>query len=1034
MADLRILLAPAAAGKTSAVREALTQQRGWRLVLTPNGQPLAAAEDGHTITTTTFYSLARLILRRAGRPIPRQAPIITRLRLLRRVVRDLRDAGRLPAFAQVATKPGFVAALATFCLDLGQSLVQPADLAAVADLATDQELAQIVAAYHTALSAHGLVDLPGLLQQAVAALVADPLLLGNLRLLALDGFDQFTPLQLRLLALLADRAGQTLITLTGEPRMRPAHGRYQRTLAELQATLPHAQLQTIAYQSAHDQLAAPLRLIERHLFELDPPSQPIPSQGVVQLIEAPDREREVRAVLRRVHLLLQQGADPAHIGLLLREPQPYLTLIDQVAREYQIPLRIEAGLALADAPVVLAFLALLRLPLNGYPRRDLLDLLRGPLGAHTTLNPDLLDALARSLVLGNEWNGWQALLEMAIARAAQGSIAHHAVLHEAGVPFDTPILQHHLAAFNQLVAELTPPEQASAATYAVWARTQAERLGSAVWGPRGEAARERLVELLAALTRADLVDGRPLSYAEFLADLNGVIGASHYQDPILYDPNDPTSPGAAGVAVLGVLAARGRSFAHGFLLGMSEGEFPRPLPEPAIYARAGRRRLQAKGVLLSAPDPADERTLFYVAATRARTTLTLSRTRLDAAGNALPRSPYLHEILNLLPDIPVATIAAGSAPRWDQATSGHELALALAAEAGFGQATDPRATIAADAYAPWAQALRAGVIEQIREDADRAHGPFEGLISASPTAAQVAALLGPDHRWSATEINDYQICGFRFAAAHLLRLRAAEESEPDLALDPAQRGVIEHAILAEAGKRWRMAGITLGPETQATALALLNEAANQILEQIPERLQIQPPPLWAWEREAIRRRIVVAITQISSSQDTWATLRPIALEQRFGGPFGLPPVQIETTNGPVLLQGQIDRIDQAPDQSLAVIDYKAGGVQTIKDSLQGDDVQLAIYSMAAEQIVVPGASVARATFVSIGKRQRIGTIEGPQVQQALASAQSRIGEVVAAARAGDFRVRPRKCPSYCTFDSICRKNLAKDPRSDGAAS
>src|SRR5207247_1535251 len=93
-----------------------------------------------------------------------------------------------------------------------------------------------------------------------------PRLLDEYELLVADGFDQFAPLQLALLAALAHHIPRTVITLTLEQRDRPAHRRFARTYADL-----HAALDVRETWLAPDpgRSAAPLRHLESHLFDLD---------------------------------------------------------------------------------------------------------------------------------------------------------------------------------------------------------------------------------------------------------------------------------------------------------------------------------------------------------------------------------------------------------------------------------------------------------------------------------------------------------------------------------------------------------------------------------------------------------------------------------------------------------------------------------------------------------------------------------------------------------------------------------------------
>jgi ATP-dependent helicase/DNAse subunit B len=128
-----------------------------------------------------------------------------------------------------------------------------------------------------------------------------------------------------------------------------------------------------------------------------------------------------------------------------------------------------------------------------------------------------------------------------------------------------------------------------------------------------------------------------------------------------------------------------------------------------------------------------------------------------------------------------------------------------------------------------------------------------------------------------------------------------------------------------------------------------------------------------------------------------------------------------------LVQGRIDRVDQRADGALAVVDYKSGSAgRPAKDALEGRDLQLAVYVLAVEQVLAVGQQVERAAFFQIGSGRRGAELKGQQLREALQAAQERIAETIAAVRVADFRVRPRdKCPDFCEFEAICRRNLEK---------
>lgn len=100
------------------------------------------------------------------------------------------------------------------------------------------ELAQIYAAYQARLQEQGWADRAGLAWLAVEALEQRaPEVACDWPLLAVDGFDNFTSVQVALLQTLAPRVQELVITLAGETDGRPrplVHRRFSETRARLE--------------------------------------------------------------------------------------------------------------------------------------------------------------------------------------------------------------------------------------------------------------------------------------------------------------------------------------------------------------------------------------------------------------------------------------------------------------------------------------------------------------------------------------------------------------------------------------------------------------------------------------------------------------------------------------------------------------------------------------------------------------------------------------------------------------------------------
>ncbi|HUF37966.1 MAG TPA: hypothetical protein VMN57_05540, partial [Anaerolineales bacterium] len=305
--------------------------------------------DALGVRLYTFYDLAAAVLDAGGFPVHRLEDIALR-RLLRRVLDDLAAAGSLAVFAPLREKPGFLGAVLDWLREMESQGITPEDgavhaaavhaAAAHADEEIARALAEIYTQYETELRDRAAADADGSLRLAAGALESDPAVFRMPGRLAVLGFDQFNPLQRRLLRALASRCDDVAVYLAWDPD-RPetslAHARAAETRRTLLADLPL--VEEIVPRS--DEADPTLARLHRDLFENRDQGPPPDAGGSLRLVEAPSREVEVRFVLREVKKLLLAGEDPAEIAVLAPEPAVYHPIVRAVAGEYGLPIALD---------------------------------------------------------------------------------------------------------------------------------------------------------------------------------------------------------------------------------------------------------------------------------------------------------------------------------------------------------------------------------------------------------------------------------------------------------------------------------------------------------------------------------------------------------------------------------------------------------------------------------------------------------------------------------------------------------------------
>jgi len=1081
----RLFLAPAGAGKTSFCLDrvrALSRERPlapiW--VCLPNREQveafrrrLAAAGGALGVQVGTFYNLyqetllAASLLGSPGRPLLELDDPLQH-RLLRSVIDRAAAEGTLQHYLPLQEKPGFVGALRGLIMELKQARVEPGALqAAVAGCGPRlEELAALYALYQRRLWQEHWMDPEGLGWLATQALAHSPRLLAGWAFVAVDGFDQLNGNQVAFLGRLSAQVGELWITLTGDPgsaRVRLAQRRFDPPRRRLE--------QALGVQA--EPLPRPLRAqalahLEAHLFE---PSAPVLApEGAVSGLEAPNRASEVRAALRQVKAwLVREGLPPHEVAVLARDPDAYAPFLVETAQEFGLPLCLQIQAPLGGNPAVAVILQLLSLlrrdrasasVVDGrLPVRPLLEVLRSPYldwqacpaeDEPLGLSPEDVDLLEAAARAGRVVAGLDQWREALAARAAGTPASEGEDGEAAGDEPDSETWGRLRARFERLVRLLTPPAEGSMADFTRFVEgligedpgddgelrseahaglrvPQCVRLGPSLLRERDLNALRALKEALRGLVYAEqllgpgeaaaegALHGLP-SFERFLDELTGVVAASRY---------DLGAGHAKGVWVSSVHEARGLSFRAVVLLGLSEGEFPRPPAVDPLLRPTDRQWLARRGLPIEPLPTGEEFTLFYEAVTRARERLLLCRPYLGDDGQPWDPSPFWDEALRLLG----RQAAKDKRPAWCvRVTSAEALPVEWAASwaEALGSLSQwvraygaPQIAARALAGEPEAMDLFAAVQRGAEALAARLQpapeGPFEG--DCSTLQEMLAHRYGPAEPWSASRLESFLTCPFGFFLSQALHLEAPPE--PAVGFDAAQLGTMCHAILEQVCRQ--SPGGTL-----AEMLAALPAAADAVLADAPGAYGFRASRHWEHEKELIRADLENTLRALAACSEGW---RPVALEMEFGqgspSPDGEPRPAQPITDGEgnaFLLRGVIDRIDTNGRGELRVLDYKTGGSIAAHELLDGHRLQLALYAQAAQGLL--GQPVVSGFYWHIRAARRSSlTLEGFDggAAGAMAIAAQRAGEAIRRVRQGRFPPQPERstCPDYCPGSAFC---------------
>jgi ATP-dependent helicase/nuclease subunit B len=1022
-------------------------------ILLPDGSSVQATRKrlGDTIGVRfyQFYGLGQMIIDGAGLPVHRITDTAMR-RLVRKILGDAAGEGRLSTFSSVWETPGFQQVLVEWLREMKSQGIAPEAVqthARTSGEERDRQLAEFYSAYQTFMIQHNCSDADGLLWLAAEVMEDTPHLpIEQQRFIAL-GFDQFNPLQIRILRKFAAYCDDFRIYLPWDIQRPPdslALSRLALTRQILEAALA-PQIQTLDSFAAVDPA---LEQIRRAVFEpvLSTQAERVGIGAAFQHIAAPSRTAEVRWALKSIKRLLLDGAAPDQIALLAPHPEAYQRIVEVAADEYGIPLQLEHRLG--DTPVITFLLTLLNLAPE-FPWRETMAALRSPYLSHPWLTQEQinqLDQLSRERpVLGGreQWRfAFQPIDPLGNQNEAEDEDLGPQKLASRLAPEALADIDSGLTAFFDL---LTPPQMASCRDYALW--LQQALLGlfpeseedqapqndppaslmmavccqSGLYARRDTQALVFTMQALRALVEAaELVSSsgassaEKVSWVEFRADMTRIL-------PALTLPSDPLQ---SGVRFAAMETGRSQVVDHLFVFGLAEGEFPR-LPAPDVLYASREREMHP--LPLIRPRSGEQASLWWQVLSNCRRSLTLLRPCLDEKGAPWLPSSYWEAVVETVqrvyPALREIELPIVAQPSVQDAASPAELLIALA---------NGGALSAPDAIRqPWISSQAAFQLIRQRQGWQPVP-PHEGLMQDPAILAELDHHYGPNHNWSASRLNRYGNCPFSFFAQAILRLQALED--PAEGFDAMKRGTLLHAILEQLFHRLTTEGIALTPANLPAIEGLLEDCCASAFHRAPERYGFRPDALWRYEQAELRRLLTVLLHFECDQNCKPPEFHPFRQELRFGiQGSALPSLRIETQDGFAFsLHGVIDRLDRDDQGRLRLVDYKSGSTTYSKqDILKGLAFQSPLYALAAEQLV-PEAQVIESYFLHIPKREKSGRLtytNGVTGDEIVRAAVEQAALFVQDIRQGVFPTLPAKagagqnaCTSTCEFSGLCRAN------------
>lgn len=803
-------------------------------------------------------------------------------------------------------------------------------------------------------------------------------------------------------ALTGAGAGTVPVVLHAPRRLPPADLELVDTLAE------QGLLRVVLTLTGDREVDRPVRqLAER--FDVVQDEAPSSARPRVRL--SVDAEEEVREAVRDVVAHLEAGHPADRIALAYRSAVPYARLLHEQLHAAGVPHHVPRQRSLAQGLTGQALVDLLALHEQDWSRQAVL----GWLSSAPVRLPDgslpvvpRLDRLAceAGVSRGTTWDRVDVLLaelppesddDEALAARRADLLRLSRTLAALRAEVD---LVASAVSWTELATTCTSILQRWLRPPAGW-RTQDLEAGRKVEAE--QRAHDEVLQAVGALAVLDGLDDPP--------PLGDLTARRHALASQLAGPLRESSGLGRGVLVVRLADVVGADLDHLMVLGAVEGSYPPRLREHPLLRDDVR---QQTGLRTTEDRRRDERR-DHLAALLTAPDVVVSAPVLDARAQRRSQpSPWLLEHATGAPQ-PVSFASSLLAAPTLATAQEHLVRRLLLHEPVALPLTLARGLDAVDAR-------RRGVF-----------GPWLGGLTVAEQV-DVAERLALGR--SASALQDYAVCPFRWFLGRALAVRGKEEPTED-DVSPLDRGLLVHSVLEDlvGGSLGRDPDAPWSEQEHAHAADLLDARARQLVEQG----KAGRPAVWD-VRVAQMRRV---LRRLLLSDDAYRRARratPRAVEMSFGlDDSELSPVEVALPSGAtVALKGSVDRVDVTDSGVVVVLDYKTGksehygafpeegkaGGADLTD--RGRRLQLPLYALAArrEHGTADSPTEAYYSFVDEGGTRRGGVVgpdEHERLVDVLETTTQGMADGVVPARPGAYNAWYRSFDNcgFCAFDRTC---------------
>jgi ATP-dependent helicase/nuclease subunit B len=1017
--DHQLLNAPTQTRLIVPTQRAVQQRMQTLLQNSPNAQGFL----GRPIVT--FQDFASSLVEGSDDHFPLVSPTSQQL-LFKRSIQLANDEALLDFIGDAANRPGFIHHVQRVIAQLKQDAIDPlAFRELIARRAHpspfDKAVAEIYTNYQNLLLSSKTFDLQGMYWLADLACQSNKAKgLDTISTLLIDGFDDFTPSEFRLIQSVEKHISTLIFGLNydPDPSRKDAYALVHSTHEHIQDSF---ETQSKDFEGTIDDAATTCQQMARTLFWRDSSDLQSLSPSVKQnihLLPCHTVTHEVENIARTIkYQIVHDGISPSDILVILIQPNLFAHTLQSVFSGAGIPVQPVQTATLSNAATADFFLKVYEATAQ-WEREAIIHLLTSPQFQSLAQSPPEHVATYRHIAYradilegSTQWSSrlihLSSRLQKRNERTVDTWLQHIPHFHEACISMLQDV--ERLKALASSIPGTATFQSHIQSLKSIRDSFSIDALLGSPDVPNPEQefyAWDTLTVLLNDIESTSNVINTPLSRADFVVQVRELYNLC----PI------PERSSPEGILCLGLDDARHIQRPYVYVCGVNESAIPSPPPVNAIYAQFDQQDLATVGLCMPSHSEhaQKERLQFLRLFSIATHQLTLSWHESTQQGQLLYPSPFIQDLNDI------------------HQQSAHEHPLIKTLSEDLLPVMNVREAMNASmkakkALSPYLEPNLTPMLNKLQAEKNRYTGAdfneYDGVLRQEDTIKFIAQYYDPNHLFSANQIETYIDCPFRFMMRIILKI--SERETPALSFDRKLMGIIYHNTLEAFYTRY--AGKLLEDIPLDEVLDSMTHIADEVFSQTVGEFEDTYPGIAQVERARIRQTLLEHVEHHhEEGSQGW---KPSHAEVTFGEPLHSSSDSLsnpDTFPFPMgsdeyHFTGRIDRIDLNNDGAARIVDYKSSlGSISEKDIKEGRNIQLSLYAMALEKVLLPGDTCSEAIYLKIGNGEMRGRPKrDPSIPTEVA--QESIALAIEQIQTGIFHPKAHeKSCKYCPNSKVCR--------------